>query len=410
MDDMNEHDESPDRPTEATDPSAPTGTAVDDAPPTDDAGPSDDAPPTDDAGPTDQPPPASDVPPTGTPPGPGATGWPGPGSPPRSGVDGLVRDPYSSFGGVLSGLAHRYAWSVAAVRLAFVALLLVSFGTAFLLYLAAWVIVPRATHWPPTPVRRRGEGLNNRDLGLAVAAVGLVTFLAIGTDGAASVLVPLVLVGAGIWLLLQHQREPVAAAPTVDPTGAPIPAFATPLLVGSPVPPRRRRSWVLRIFLGLVITAVIAALLIAAAVFAFFQGTGDGFNLTFGDDALVVANYEPDDLSGLPATIDAEVGAIRIDLTEIPIAQFGDLGEPYALDIDLGDGVVDLTLPDDLAFSVDARVGDGSLDLDLDNGLDADRLAGADIASGSLVYSDSNPDLVVTIVVGDGDINLNVES
>jgi len=396
MDDMNEHDDAHndahddahDGPTLPAGDSAPTATAIDDAPPGDERRPVD------------------DLPPVGPPPGSTTAGSPGGGPTSQGAAEGLVRDPYASFGGVLSGLAHRYSWSLVAVRLAFVALVIVSGGTALLLYLAAWVIVPRATVWPPTPVRRRGEGLSNRDLGLGVAAAGLVAFLVVGADGAAAVLVPLVLVGAGIWLLLQHQRTTVDA-PTLDPTGAPIPAFATPPPVGSPVPPRRRRVWVLRI---LVLFLVLATLAVAALAFALVRGAGDGFNLTFGDDELVIANYRPENVDDLPELIDANVGGVRIDLTDIPSAQFEALDEPFELVLDIGDGVVDLTLPDDLAFSLDVSVGGGSIDLDLDGEVDEGRLLGADIAPRSVVFSDPEPDLLVVIDVGDGDVGIGIES
>lgn len=71
---------------------------------------------------------------------------------------GLVRDPYSRLGGIAPGIAHRYGWDPTLVRLAFVIGLVASIGTAFLAYLVAWLVIPRATVWPPTPVRDGAGG------------------------------------------------------------------------------------------------------------------------------------------------------------------------------------------------------------------------------------------------------------
>ncbi|MFK8024821.1 MAG: PspC domain-containing protein [Ilumatobacter sp.] len=348
--------------------------------------------------PTDAPPPPPPGPPTGPPTGaPYTPPPPGPNS--SADAPGLVRDPHATFGGVLSGVAHRYGWSVAVVRLGFVALMLASFGLAVLLYLAAWVIVPRATHWPPQVVRQRGERFSNRELGLGVAGAGLVTFLVVGTGGAAAVLVPLLLVGGGVWLLAQPPREVVGAE--AGGAGGAVPSFATPPPpVGEPVPPRRRRRWVVRI---LVAGVVLFSLGIAAIAAAFATGGFDGFELKIGDDALVVANYVPETLDDLPDSIDARVGGVRIDLTDLDLAEFDDLDSPFELDIDLRDGGVDLTLPDDLAVSIDASVRDGDIDVS-----DA-RLPGADISSSSVDLNVADPDMIITIDIGDGGINIDTE-
>lgn len=47
-------------------------------------------------------------------------------------------------GGVLSGIARQQGWDVSIVRLAYLACLLMTFGSALFLYLLAWVIVPEA--------------------------------------------------------------------------------------------------------------------------------------------------------------------------------------------------------------------------------------------------------------------------
>lgn len=68
----------------------------------------------------------------------------------------LVRDPRASFGGVASGVAHRYGWDVALTRLAFVVLALATSGLGLIVYLLAWMIIPRAAFWPPTQMTPEG--------------------------------------------------------------------------------------------------------------------------------------------------------------------------------------------------------------------------------------------------------------
>lgn len=68
---------------------------------------------------------------------------------PDTEADRLVRDPNATLGGVASGIAHRYGFEVALTRLAFILMILFSGGTAILGYLLAWIVIPRATYWPP---------------------------------------------------------------------------------------------------------------------------------------------------------------------------------------------------------------------------------------------------------------------
>lgn len=58
----------------------------------------------------------------------------------------LVRDPNGLIGGVLTGLARQQGWDVSLVRFVGVILLLTTWGTAVALYLAAWLIIPKANN------------------------------------------------------------------------------------------------------------------------------------------------------------------------------------------------------------------------------------------------------------------------
>ena len=176
--------------------------------------------------------------------GPVEVGLGGPPPPsPAPPVRRLVRDPYSRLGGVSSGIAHYYGLDVSLVRVVTLLLALTT-GVGLLAYLLAWLIIPRADHWPPAGPPRPIRSLSNRDLGIGLAAVGLLFALAIGGGGAGGFLVPLVLVGGGVWLLMQPPApvQPAAAGyggdspPPPYGYGAPAPAPQ-----GAPVPPRSRR-------------------------------------------------------------------------------------------------------------------------------------------------------------------------
>ena len=148
----------------------------------------------------------------------------------------LVRDPYSRLGGVASGLAHHYGIDVSLVRIAFV-LTAFATGFGFLAYLLAWLVIPRADYWPPAGSTGSVRNLSGRELGIGLAIVGLLVALSLGSSGPGSILLPLALVGGGVWLLIQSPNDPGAGTtstttgstgPADDPFGPPVePAFDT---------------------------------------------------------------------------------------------------------------------------------------------------------------------------------------
>lgn len=317
---------------------------------------------------------------------------------------GLVRDPYSRLGGIASGIAHRYGWDPTLVRLAFVIGLVASFGTAFFVYLVAWVVIPRATVWPPTPVRDGAGGFSNREAGIGIAVAGVLAFLIAGTGAAGAVLVPLALVGGGIWLLVQQPRTVAvddAAGTTSTLTAGPATRSATPATVDQPVPPRsRRRKWAVRALVAATVLTVLAAIVVPVTVAALWIGRGDGVSVSMGNDHLRFSNYAPRDLGGLPSAIRSDNGLARVDLTKIPAADFAERAEPTRLDIAIGDGEAWLELPDGLSYRLDANAERGTVHTRgrvLHNGK-TDRH--------TVQIHDPDPDIVITVDVGKGDINL----
>lgn len=143
----------------------------------------------------------------------------------------LVRDPYSRLGGVCSGIAHHTGVDVSLVRLAFVLATFFS-GIGLILYLLAWLIVPRAEYWPPAPYEAGAAGgsvLQGRRLAYGLLAIGIVLVVFSGAGGFARMLVSVGLVGAGIYLLVQPQAT---TDPAVDSSGTGEAGGSAP-----PVPP-----------------------------------------------------------------------------------------------------------------------------------------------------------------------------
>ena len=355
-----------------------------------------------------------DVPPGSPPPGSPPHGSPRPpaGPPPRmrrSSPNGLTRDPYSALGGVASGIAHRYGLSTALVRLVFTVVLFVTFFFALPIYLAAWVIIPRAVVWPPEAVRLPGQKFSSRDLGMIALIGGLIAFLMFGVDGVGSVLVALAFVTAGVALLLQHDRNPAPPAP--DAVVASYAAAPSTTPVGEPVPPRSaKRKWFLGLLIGGVVLFVASVVAVPIALIA--RGDLDDVDFETGtidfrfDDDLALVDLAPTDVDGLPRSIDAEGGAVSIDLSGIAVSEFAALDEAARLDIELGAGDVDIVLPEGLEFSIDADADRGDIDIDLGEvSASIDRTSrGEDV---TVVNEDADLDL--RIDVGNGDISIETD-
>ncbi len=336
----------------------------------------------------------------------------------------LVRDPYSRLGGVASGVAQYYRIDVSIVRILFV---LLAFGTGFgfFAYLLAWLIIPRADHWPPggAPVDG-GRSLSRRDIGIGLAAVGVLTILGFGAGTTGSVLVPLVLVTGGVWLLLQPNNEtspalaipgagPAPAAPAGPgmstaafgstsgdaPTGGfgggggaytpPSGYLVTP--PGPPVPPRSRRRGV---FIGAVL--VLMTLFIVLPIIAITAGA---IAIAQGDFREDPVEFIVDDPSDLPISFEADGAEVTIDLRDLEVDDFADVTEPATIDVDLTAGSVEILLPDELPVMVDAEaevIGAVSVFESTSDGIDA----------GPIVFDDDDAVVDITVDVGFGEVEV----
>ncbi len=322
---------------------------------------------------------------------------------PGTEADRLVRDPNATLGGVASGIAHRYGFEVALTRLAFILMILLSGGTAILGYLLAWIVIPRATYWPPTPRQRSGR-FSTRELGIGLTGLGALLGLAIGGGAAGSVLVPLALIGGGVWLLLQEPRVvPAGAAMAGAGTGggvmAPPPAPpAPPVQPGpavpppSPVPPRSRSRRFVKV--GLVAGFALALLaIIAIPIIIIVAIANSDFDVT--TERQVVST--PFSIEDIPTTINEEDAEIILDLRQLDAADFEGEDLPVDIRIDLDFGVVDVIVPEDLRVQVDAEALAGDVDVfnSTSDGLFNERLVEVD-----------NPHIDIVIDVKAGEIDV----
>lgn len=335
---------------------------------------------------------------------------PPPMPPPSPALEGrLVRDPYTRLGGVASGIAHRYGFDVSIVRIAFILLTLAS-GFGILAYLLAWLIIPRADYWPPAGRARSSRSLSRRDMGLALAGIGILFALAFGGGGGTNVLIPLVLVGGGVWLLIQPSIEgdaEPAADGDVDrmvddpPMGSPRPGsvaagpvstYSSTQPAGTPVPPRSRgrKGALVLVGLGAVFLIALPIVLIFGLIVAAFA-FGD---VDFDGDTRI--RFEPLSAEELPATFDEENGKITIDLTNLDPDDFVS-GAPGVIDARLDFGEIKVIVPEDLAVTVDSEVGLGDADV-FDQNSDGFRLDVDERAA--------DPDVELELDVGVGKVTV----
>lgn len=325
-------------------------------------------------------------------------------------ADRLTRDPFATFGGVLSGIAHRYGWDVSLTRLAFVVLLIVSGGTAIVAYLLAWIIIPRASHWPPARANRTGARLSPRDLGIGLIGLGALVVLGIGSGKAAAVLVPLAMVGGGIWLLLQNPREEQVVAPLVPAAGGVVPGaeptvasyVSQPTMPPSPqiavqaVPKRSRlrRFAIVGFFgtLGLILLTLVAGVVLAIAIVV------DG-DIDINTDQEYI--YRPATFEAIDTNITHDAGEVELDLRAIDFDSIPEAELPIDIDVDLDLGKITVLVPEDVRVSVDADadLGDVTVFGSNDDGINPSRS-----------FDEADPQLVLDVNLNAGEIAVTRDS
>lgn len=294
----------------------------------------------------------------------------------------LVRDPYSKLGGVSSGIAHYFGFDVALVRILVLVGSLFT-GVGFLVYLAAWIIMPRAKIWPPVGSDGRTysigrSSISGRDLGLGLGLIGLLMIIGLNSF-LGQLVVPLVLVGGGIWLLRQPAATPatVPGVPGAAFQSGPTDAYAPtggyssadlgaqpypPAPVGQPVPPRSFFRKALRVGMIAPFILLPIAAIVGTGLFFVFDGDdrglvnvnpdGSGFNFEAGE-----VSEAPLSASMLLPNYSLNAGEINLDLTSLDDSMFTD---PVDVVVEGDFAEIEITVPEDLSVSInaDSSIGD----------------------------------------------------
>ena len=231
-------------------------------------------------------------------------------------------------------------------------------------------------------------------------------------------MIPVVLIGGGVWLLIQPDAGPApapagmdtaafataapaapapapgfgpAAAPTPAPAPGPSPYMApSPGPVGAPVAPRsRRRRFGFGLFIGFLVALVLVPLLIAGGLLVAVARNGVHVN---NEDS---RTYLVDAADDLPLTIDSDAGDVVIDLSGLTATELAARTEPAIIDARLDFGSIELIVPDGIEADIDvaAQVGNVELFDRTDDGFRPHLSSTVD-----------DPDLRITLDTGAGEV------
>ena len=245
--------------------------------------------------------------------------------------------------GVCAGVAKRWNLDITLVRIATVALTLIS-GVGLAVYLAAWLLTPSTDR--PAALRPGGRGTRWAS---RLPALILIVIAAIAITAIAHTL----------WW------------------GAPVGLLITALVIAVVVGTRRGR-WFL---------ATVAALLILALA------TVGVFGQHFG-----TRDYSVSSIGQLRDHYDYGAGKVNLDMTGLTVTG------RHRTDVRLGRGDVNITVPNNVAVWVHGRAGLGSVTIDGHKvgGIDAEQ--GQLIGTGTQSDVDR---LTVDVVVGVGHVDIH---
>jgi hypothetical protein len=277
-------------------------------------------------------------------------------------------------------------------------------GIGFFAYIVFWLIVPKVRTWPPAGYPSGGEASDGA-LGVSNAMVSGLLIVALAAvlsshwDGLADLVLPVTLVGFGVYLLNQHarSREPRSAAPGVggEPLsrddGAPAATASAPesspvtRVVLSVLALGLGIAWALRSYgvLHLTIAAAAASALVIVGgglIASLWFGRSRGLiplGLVLGSVLLVSSAveakggavermvvqssggigqrvYTPTSLAELEDVYSLGLGELTLDLSGLDLA-----GSTKHVRVEVGMGEAVVIVPADASVEVKAEVGVG---------------------------------------------------
>ena len=398
---------------------------------------------------------------------PGSTGQlpPTPTGPPGYGPQPPVRRIYRSrhdrkLGGVSAGIAEFFQIDPTIVRLA--TLVAAITGIGFLVYVAAWFIIPlRPEGLVEAP--RTTPLASERTLTLTFGIAALA--LAFGIVTGSWAVLALALIGGGVWLLSQHTAmtpgfagaSPVSGTAHYQPSSGFEPSYPPPTPGGpgtyvAPPPPPYVEPPAPKEHKPQRITWTVLSLLALLAAVGLAASTGDWWNVsatrllgigvvTIGvgvvagqlrsggargliplgilaalalvpvsavdgllDDGVGEATYRPTSIAELETTYEHGIGQLVVDLSEL---DFG--GRTDTIDINLGIGELIVIVSKDTGGQavLQARAGEISHFRPNTNSVSFDE--GLNVDSGAVVFEGENGSLDLNINVGLGTAELRAE-
>lgn len=320
-------------------------------------------------------------------PPPAAAGPPPPPPPPPRRLYRSTSD--RKIAGVAGGIGHYLGVDPTVVRLGFVVATFIG-GIGLATYVVAWLILPKDDGT---------GGVDGRfDRNTTVALVLLLAALALGLslpfDG--GFVLPLVLVGAGIYLLLQPADEPGAGAPREPVHHYGTQRDAAPPIDAAPAPPREPRpaplvtaavvslialvgaggvafhqaGWaevsvadVLAVSLGVIGCGLLVGAFVGRASGLILLGLLAGAALVPAvvlddalDDGVGERRYFPQELDDLRGEYRLGVGELVVDLRGLDLE-----GTNQAIDLHLGVGALEVIVPEDVTVVADIDVDAGNV-------------------------------------------------
>lgn len=362
-------------------------------------------------------------------------------APPRR----LVRSRDRKIAGVAGGVADYFAIDPVIVRLGFVIAVFAG-GTGLIAYAIAWLVLPDADDEPSGPERRPVD----RSTIVALALLALAVIVGVSDPFDGGVVTPLLLIGAGVYLL--HQRPldgptaveapppptssvvtPPSDAPTWQPGDGRVPPPPPVRNDEAQEPPRRRRepAVITRLTLSLLAlwfagaiafdqldwaeadaSAVVAIGLLlvgGASLVASLIGGGRGLvplglllALTLAvavviepviEDGIGDREHAVTDVTSLEPAYRLGIGQLEVDLSALEVPP----GETATVEVELGIGEARVLIPPDVDLRLEGDVGIGELVVlgDEENGIRNELTVDTDA-------TDTTATLVVDLSVGIG--------
>jgi len=365
-------------------------------------------------------------------------------------------------GGVCGGIAEFFGIDPTLVR--FATLVAAFTGIGILVYLAAWIIVPRRPEGL-VDAPRAAPVANERSMVLALRIGALALIFGIVTGSWA--LVALALIASGVWLLSEHTAVAPAmagAAPTpgvanyqppggFEPgyvrgptTGSPFPrgtGFVPPPRAAAPVEHRQpqRVTWAVLSLLALLLAVGLAdvggnwwdssatrllgagIVIIGIGVVVGQLGNGGARGLIplgllaalalfpvsavdgLLDEGVGEANFRPTTIAELESTYEHGIGEMTVDLSELDFE-----GRNDRIDIDLGIGELVVVVSDQIGGEAELQAKAGEISHGLGGTVGSVFQDGINIETGTVTLPGENGMVDLHIDVGLGTAELRIEN